>query len=122
LQSRCLSALSGLLTSRDTSIGGSGGLAGLVSAFQEKGLGDLISGWISTGPNPPISASQVTDVLGHQTMGQFAARAGLPVSEAASVLARLLPAAIDHLTPDGKVPETNAVESTLTSLLHGRGQ
>jgi uncharacterized protein YidB (DUF937 family) len=34
----------------------------------------------------------------------------------------LLPAAIDHLTPDGKVPETSALESSLSSLLSGLTQ
>lgn len=117
-----LTALAGLLSTRDASIGGSGGLGGLVGAFQKKGLGDMISGWISTGPNPPVSAAQVTDVLGQETLGQFAGKAGVPVSEAGSLLAGLLPAAIDHLTPDGKVPETNALESTLTSLLSKLGR
>jgi uncharacterized protein YidB (DUF937 family) len=114
-----VAALAGLLSTRDTSVGGSGGLGGLVSAFQGKGLGDMISSWISTGPNPSISASQVADVLGQDTLGQFARKAGLPVSEAGSVLAGLLPAAIDQLTPDGKVPETSTLESSLTSLLSG---
>jgi hypothetical protein len=40
----------------------------------------------------------------------------VPVSEAGSVLAGLLPAAIDYLSPDGKVPETSALENSLTSL------
>jgi len=115
-------ALAGLLSTRDASIGGSGGLAGLVSAFQQKGLGDMVAGWISTGPNPPMSASQVTDVLGEQTLSQFASKAGVPVSDAGSLLAGLLPAAIDHLTPDGTLPEANAVESSLTSLLSGLGR
>ena len=112
-----LGALASLLSTRDTAVGGSGGLGGLVSAFQSKGLGDMISSWISTGPNPQISAAQVTDVLGGDTIGQFANKAGVPVAEAGSVLAGLLPAVIDQLTPDGKMPETNSLESSLSSLL-----
>lgn len=112
-----LTALAGLLSTRDTSVGGSGGLAGLIGAFKSKGLGDMVSSWISTGPNPPVSAAQVTDALGQETIGQFARQAGVPASEAGSILAALLPAAIDHLTPDGKVPETNSLEGSLTSLL-----
>jgi len=117
-----LAAVAGLLSTRDTSIGGSGGLGGLMGAFQSKGLGDMMKSWISTGPNPPISASQVTDVLGGETVNQFAAKAGVPAAEAGSLLAGLLPSVIDHLTPDGKVPETNAVEDTLGSLLSGLGR
>ena len=112
-----LTALAGLLSTRDASVGGSGGLAGLIGAFQSKGLGDMVSRWISTGPNPPVSAAQVTDALGQETIGQFARQAGVPASEAGSILAALLPAAIDHLTPDGKVPETNSLEGSLTTLL-----
>ncbi|HYV19740.1 MAG TPA: YidB family protein [Verrucomicrobiae bacterium] len=112
-----LTALAGLLSTKDASVGGSGGLAGLIGAFQSKGLGDMMSSWISTGPNPPVSAAQVTDVLGHETIGQFARQAGVPASEAGSILAALLPAAIDHLTPDGKVPETNTLDGSLTALL-----
>ena len=117
-----LSALTGLLSTRDASIGGSGGLADLVGAFQNKGLGDMIAGWISTGPNPPVSAAQVSDILGQETLGQFASKAGVPVSQAGSLLAGLLPTVIDHLTPDGKIPETNALESSLTSHLSGLGR
>jgi hypothetical protein len=39
-----------------------------------------------------------------------------------SILAALLPAAIDHLTPDGKLPETTSLEGSLTSLLSGLGR
>ena len=114
-----LSALTGLLSSRDSSIGGNGGLAGLVAAFQKNGLGDAVSSWISTGPNPPVTAAQVSNALGQETLGQFAKKAGVPVSQASSLLAGLLPAAIDRLTPDGKVPETNSLESSLGSLVSG---
>lgn len=114
-----VSALSSLLSARDTSVGGSGGLGALVGAFQQKGLGDLVSNWIATGPNPPVSPAQVTDVLGEETIGQFASKAGVPVSDAGALLASLLPAAVDHLTPGGSVPEANTLESSLTSLLSG---
>ena len=112
-----IAAVAGLLSTRDTSVGGSGGLGGLISAFQGKGLGDMMSSWISTGPNPPVSAAQVTDVLGGDTMGQFARKAGIPMGEAGSILAGLLPTVIDKLTPEGKVPDTNSLENTLSSLL-----
>ena len=117
-----LGALAGLLSTRDPSVGGSGGLGGLVSAFQQKGLGDLVSSWIATGPNPSVSADQLTEVLGNDTLNQFASRAGVPTAEAGSVLAGLLPSVIDQLTPEGTMPETGALENTLSSLLAGLGR
>lgn len=117
-----LGALAGLLSTRDSSVGGSGGLGGLIGAFQQKGLGDMMSSWISTGPNPEISAEQVTDVLGNETISQFASKAGIPVAETGSLLAGLLPKMIDQLTPEGKLPDTNSLENTLGSLLSGLGR
>jgi uncharacterized protein YidB (DUF937 family) len=114
---QAVAAVVALLSSRDTSVGGGGGLAGLVNAFQSKGLGDMVSSWISTGPNPPVTATQVSDVLGTDVLKQFATKAGVPHQEAGGLLASLLPTIIDQLTPQGQVPETNALESTLGGLL-----
>ncbi|MDM7915674.1 MAG: YidB family protein [Candidatus Eisenbacteria bacterium] len=117
-----LAALTSLLSTRDAAVGGSGGLGGLVGAFQKQGLGDMISSWISTGPNPQISTAQLTEVLGGDTINQFAKKAGVPVAEAGSLLAGMLPALIDHLTPDGKMPDTDSLEGSLSSLLAGLGR
>jgi len=114
-----IAAIASLLSSRDASVGGSGGLAGLVQAFQSKGMGDVMSSWISTGPNPPISERQITDVLGTDILSQFAGKAGVPQGEAGGLLASLLPAVIDQLTPQGRVPESNDLESALGGLLSG---
>ncbi len=114
-------AVASLLSTRDSSVGGQGGLGGLVATFQQKGLGDMVSQWISSGPNPPISAAQVANVLGGDTIAQFAQKSGVPVGEAGSLLAGLLPTVIDKLTPDGKMPDVNALESKLGSLLSGLG-
>ena len=114
-----IAAIASLLSSKDASVGGTGGLGGLVQAFQGKGMGDMMSSWISTGPNPPINGSQITDVLGHATLSQFAAKAGVPQGEAGGLLASLLPMVIDQLTPQGKVPESNDLESSLGGLLSG---
>ncbi len=117
-----LSAAASLLSQKEGSVGGTGGLASLVAAFQQRGLGDLIGGWISTGPNPPVSASQLTDVLGTGVMGQFAARAGIAPEQAGSTLAAVLPSLVDHLTPEGQLPQGNALEGMLGSLMGSLGK
>jgi len=114
-----IAAIASLLSSKDASVGGTGGLAGLVQAFQGKGMGDMMSSWISTGPNPPATADQMASVLGPDTLSQFAAKAGVPHGEAGGLLASLLPAVIDQLTPQGRVPESNDLESALGGLLSG---
>ncbi len=119
---QAVAAIISLLSSRDTSVGGSGGLGGLVGMFQKKGLGDMVSSWISTGPNPPISAQQVSDVLGSDIVGQFASKAGVPQGQAGGLLASLLPVVVDQLTPKGTLPETNDLESALGGLLAGFGK
>lgn len=119
---QALGAIVSLLSGKDGSVGGTGGLGGLVSAFQSKGLGDMIGSWISTGPNPPVTASQITDVLGHDTVSQFAAKAGVPHGEAGGLLASLLPQVIDHLTPQGSMPAQDSLESALGGLLSGFGR
>jgi uncharacterized protein YidB (DUF937 family) len=111
-----------ILRSRQGSNGPAGGLGGLVSAFRNKGLGDVISSWISTGPNPPVTSGQVTDALGHDTITQFGRQAGIPAGQAGAVLASLLPTLVDHVTPQGQVPQVAALESTLGSLLGAFGR
>jgi uncharacterized protein YidB (DUF937 family) len=119
---RAMAAVVSLLSSRDQSVGGGTGLGGVIEAFAKKGLGDMVTSWISTGPNPPVSASQVSAALGNDVVAQFAAKAGVPQGEAGGLLASLLPAVIDHLTPQGTVPGTNALESALGGLLAGVGK
>lgn len=81
-----------------------GGVAGLVKRFQDRGLGDVVAGWVGTGPNPPIAPAQVETVLGRQQTGVLAGKTGLSLPELTGKLATMLPVLIDQLTPDGKVP------------------
>ena len=114
---QAVAAVLALLSSKNTSVGGSSGLGGLVAQFQQAGLGDMMSSWISTGPNPPISGQQVTQVLGSDVISQFAKQAGVSHGDAGSLLASLLPSVVDQLTPDGQVPHGTGLESTLGSLM-----
>ena len=111
-----------MLSTKDPSVGGTGGLGGLIGAFEKAGLGSMMSSWISTGPNPPIQPGQLASVLGNDTLSQFAQKAGVDTGQASSVLASLLPTLIDHLTPNGQVPQTGALESALGGLLSGPGR
>jgi uncharacterized protein YidB (DUF937 family) len=117
-----VAAAASLLSTKDPSVGGTGGLGGLIGAFEKAGLGNIMSSWISTGPNPPIQPGQLASVLGKDTLSQFAQKAGIDPGQAGSVLASVLPELVNHLTPQGQVPQTNALESALGSLLGSLGQ
>jgi uncharacterized protein YidB (DUF937 family) len=117
-----IAAAASLLSTKQGTVGGTGGLGGPVSAFQSKGLGDVMASWISTGPNVPVSPSQITDVLGRDTVAEFSREAGLPQGEASSALASLLPALINQFTPKGELPHSASLESALGSLLGGLGR
>jgi len=105
-----------LLSGRDSSIGGSGGIGGLMEAFSSNGMGDILSSWIGSGENLPISADQIGAILGSDVIGQFAQSAGVDSAEAGDTLASLLPNLIDQLTPDGAVPDANNLEESLSAL------
>jgi uncharacterized protein YidB (DUF937 family) len=91
----------------------SGGLSGLVQAFKDKGLGDVVSSWVGTGENLPLNADQISNTLGSETIQNLAAKAGVSSTEVSSLLAQQLPGLIDKLTPDGVIPEGGLLEKGL---------
>jgi uncharacterized protein YidB (DUF937 family) len=84
--------------------GGEGGLNAIVAKLQQAGFGDQVKSWLGNGQNLPITAEQLQQVLGSDTVKQLAARFNIPVDQLAQVLAEQLPRAVDHASPDGKLP------------------
>jgi uncharacterized protein YidB (DUF937 family) len=68
--------------------GGGGGLSAIVAKLEQAGLGDQVKSWIGNGQNLPITADQLQQVLGSDTVKQLAARFGIPIDQLASVLAQ----------------------------------
>ncbi len=104
----------GLITNPQT-----GGLQGLIQTFKEKGLGDAVSSWISTGENQPVSGEQIQHALGGNFIQQIAEKLGSSKSEVSGGLADLLPDIIDKLTPNGSLPESDQLQQSL-ELLKGK--
>ena len=96
-----------------------GGLNGLVQKFEQAGMGDMIKGWISTGPNPEISADQLQSVLGSDMVSKLAGSAGINPQDLVAQLSAHLPTIIDKLTPDGTAPDASALQKGLGGLLGG---
>ena len=86
--------------------GGQGGLSAIVAKLEQAGLGEQVKSWIGTGQNLPITADELQQVLGSDTVKQLAAKFGIPIDQLSEVLAQQLPAAVDHASPDGKLPHS----------------
>lgn len=86
--------------------GGQGGLSAIVAKLEQAGLGEQVKSWIGTGQNLPISAQQLQQVLGSDVVRQLAGRFGIPVDQLSTVLAQVLPNAVDHASPSGTLPHT----------------
>jgi uncharacterized protein YidB (DUF937 family) len=98
-----------------------GGLAGLMQSFQQNGLGHLMQSWVGTGQNLPISAAQIQSTLGAECTAKIAQVTGLPQAQVEGHLATLLPQLVDHLTPNGQLPQGDlrgALASVAQRFLH----
>ncbi len=106
-----------LFSSSDPSVGGSGGLGGIVNALKGAGLEDMVGSWLGGGANQAISPSQLESALGSDTLAQFASKAGIGSAEASTVLAGLLPQLVDNLSPQGNLPDAGSMEDLLKKVL-----
>jgi uncharacterized protein YidB (DUF937 family) len=95
-----MQAVTGMLSND----GGQGGLGGLMTKFQQAGLGDVVGSWVGSGQNQPVSGDQLTNVLGTDTMANLAEKLGMSQGDAAGQLSNILPGLIDKLTPNGTAP------------------
>ena len=94
------SVLGGLLANN----GEAGGLDGLLEKFKQAGMADQVNSWIGNGQNLPISAEQISQILGSDVVRTVAAKLGIDPDQAAQQLSALLPGLIDKLTPHGEMP------------------
>jgi uncharacterized protein YidB (DUF937 family) len=83
-----------------------GGIQGIVAQLEQQGLGGTVRSWVGTGANQPITADQVHQAFGSDTVKQLAAKMGISPEDLAAKLSAVLPQAIDKLTPAGTVPKT----------------
>ena len=90
-----------------------GGIAGLQQMFQQGGLGNIISSWLSNGQNLPVSPSQLQNVLHSSALQQAAQQHGLDPTQLTGMMSTLLPHLVDKLTPNGQVPDASSLQSLL---------
>ena len=103
--------LGGLLGQLSSSLGGasaggilSGGLGELVDRFKHAGHSETAESWVGTGPNKPVTPSQLEQAVGPDVLEQLSRQTGLSRQELLARLSRELPNAVDKYTPEGRIP------------------
>ncbi len=85
--------------------GMSGGIGGLVSKFEQAGLGHVAQSWVGNGPNQSVSPGQLQSVFGQDQVQSMASQAGMQPHDFLSQLSQHLPNAVHGMTPDGQLPD-----------------
>jgi uncharacterized protein YidB (DUF937 family) len=91
----------------------SGGLGDLLNQFQQKGQGDAANSWVSNGPNKQIAPGDLANALGADQIEQLSSQSGLSRDELLKGLSQYLPDVINHLTPEGRLPNANELSGRL---------
>ena len=95
-----------------------GGLSGVLEQFKASGLAEQAASWVGKGENLPISAEQISSVLGSGAIAEMAAKLGITPEILSSQIAEHLPTVIDKMTPDGEVSANSGnLLSTVLSML-----
>jgi uncharacterized protein YidB (DUF937 family) len=82
----------------------SGGLGDLIERFKQNGQGHAADSWVKVGPNHQLSSAQLEQAIGPDVLNTLTQETGLSREELLARLTRDLPAAVDQLTPDGRLP------------------
>ncbi|WP_213288328.1 YidB family protein [Bradyrhizobium sp. sGM-13] len=91
----------------------SGGLGDLMKQLQQNGLGDQADSWISNGPNKQVSPGDLGNALGADDIEQLSAQSGLSRDDLLQGLSQYLPDVVNHLTPDGRLPNENEISERI---------
>jgi uncharacterized protein YidB (DUF937 family) len=91
----------------------SGGLGDLLKQLQQGGQGDAANSWVGKGQNKPISPGDLGSALGADQINAIANQAGLSPDDLLKGLSQYLPGVIDHLTPDGRLPNASELSGRL---------
>jgi uncharacterized protein YidB (DUF937 family) len=103
--------IGGFLDQLRSSLGGttpggvlSGGLGELLDRFKKSGQGETAESWVGTGPNKPVTPTQLEQAIGPEMLDSLSKQTGLSRNELLARLSRVLPDAVDKYTPQGRIP------------------
>ena len=95
------------------------GLNDLIKSFQQAGQGQTAQSWVDKGPNKAIEPPDLEKALGPEKIEWLTKQTGMSREELIKELSRELPAVVDKLTPEGRLPTEREVPKLLgTAAAH----
>jgi len=91
----------------------SGGLKDLIDRFRQTGQEQKAQSWVSTGANQSIEPHELEQVLGEERINWLVEETGMARDQLLAKLSGELPAAVDELTPEGRLPTDDEVTQRL---------
>src|SRR5215468_11810901 len=91
----------------------SGGLNDLLKQLQEGGQGEVAKSWVGKGENKPIAPGDLASALGADQIDAIASQSGISRNDLLQGLSQYLPDVIDHLTPDGRLPDAKELSGRI---------
>ena len=98
-----------------------GGLGGILAQLQGAGFGEQADSWVGRGANKPIPADAMSQIFGPDGLEQISRQAGLSQEDTSRGLSELLPEVIDRVTPEGDLPDDDALTSRVADLVRQLG-
>lgn len=92
-------------TTAGTATGSGGFLNDIVDKFRKAGAGEAADSWVAKGPNTPVSTQQTEGALGGDLIDQLVKQTGLSREELLARLSKIVPEAVDKMTPEGRIPQ-----------------
>jgi uncharacterized protein YidB (DUF937 family) len=87
------------------------GLQDLLAGLDDAGVVDQVRTWLGSGANEPVEPGAVEKAIGRTRTEAMAGELGVTADQLAAGVARVLPAVVDHLTPDGHLPTGAQLDS-----------
>lgn len=82
-----------------------GGIGGVLERFQNKGYSQQAASWVSSGANEELPPQAVNELMGTDELSRLSQQLGVSQEEVSSGMAQILPEMMNHLTPQGGVPD-----------------
>ena len=82
----------------------SGGLGELLKRFQQNGQGQVAQSWVGTESNKSVAPADLEKAIGADTLDALSQQTGIAKDRLLAKLQEELPATVDTLTPDGRIP------------------